>query len=244
MPIASVVKGDVPDDLEAITRYFETQLPKLGVAVKLGVEVDPELVGEKRPDVVVLATGAKSAGAAIPGGDRGIVVDSGELRRTLQRTLALMGWKKVRQATSMWMPVGKRVVILGGRFDGCQLAEFLVKRGRAVTLAETGEAVGDGLVEHMKAVLLPWLERKGAVMLPQVVCEEITDAGVTLTTAGGERRSLEADTVIAMAPLAADADLAARLEGMVEEIHSIGSCREPGLIVDAIADGARVGHAI
>ena len=40
------------------------------------------------------------------------------------------------------------------------------------------------------------------------------------------------------------ADLAAHLEGKVEEIHSIGSCREPGLIADAIADGARVGHLI
>jgi hypothetical protein len=35
-----------------------------------------------------------------------------------------------------------------------------------------------------------------------------------------------------------------RLKGLVAETHIIGSCREPGLIVDAMYDGAKVGCAI
>jgi hypothetical protein len=35
-----------------------------------------------------------------------------------------------------------------------------------------------------------------------------------------------------------------RFKGLVPEIHVIGSCREPGLIVDAMKEGALVGYAI
>ncbi|GAI43584.1 unnamed protein product, partial [marine sediment metagenome] len=34
------------------------------------------------------------------------------------------------------------------------------------------------------------------------------------------------------------------LEGKVPEIYPIGDCREPHLILEAIADGSRIGRAI
>ncbi|MFC1910033.1 hypothetical protein ACFLXC_01910 [Chloroflexota bacterium] len=34
------------------------------------------------------------------------------------------------------------------------------------------------------------------------------------------------------------------LDGKVSEIYAIGDCREPKLIVDAIADGSRIARAV
>ena len=33
------------------------------------------------------------------------------------------------------MPMGKNVVVIGGAIQGCELAEFLAKRGRKVSLS-------------------------------------------------------------------------------------------------------------
>jgi hypothetical protein len=38
--------------------------------------------------------------------------------------------------------------------------------------------------------------------------------------------------------------IADQLKSLVAETHIIGSCKDPGLIVDAMQDGAKVGLAI
>jgi NADPH-dependent 2,4-dienoyl-CoA reductase/sulfur reductase-like enzyme len=64
------------------------------------------------------------------------------------------------------MPVGKRVVVIGGGIEGCQLAEFLVKRGRKVTIVETAPALGKGLLSDDPDRLFKWFNKKGTVMMP------------------------------------------------------------------------------
>src|SRR5690606_24904924 len=43
---------------------------------------------------------------------------------------------KVRKASRLWMPLGDRIVIVGGELVGLELAEFLHERGRQVTVVD------------------------------------------------------------------------------------------------------------
>jgi 2,4-dienoyl-CoA reductase (NADPH2) len=142
------------------------------------------------------------------------------------------------------MPIGKRVVIIGGAIHGCELAEFLIKRGREVTIVHDGKTLGEGIPVEDLMRFLPWLERKGIVRFTEAKYEEINDKGLVITTREGERKTLEADTIIATLPFLPNTDALKSLEGKSPEIYTIGSCGEPGLIVNAIADGARIGHKI
>jgi hypothetical protein len=81
-------------------------------------------------------------------------------------------------------------------------------------------------------------------MLPAVKVEEITDNGVTITAKSGERQTIEPDTIVTALPLLSNTGLLESLEGSAPEVHTIRDYREPHLIVDAIADGSRLGHAI
>jgi thioredoxin reductase len=81
-------------------------------------------------------------------------------------------------------------------------------------------------------------------MLTEVKYEEITDKGLTVTTKEGKRQILEADTIVTAMPLRANTDLLKSLEGSAPEIHAIGDCSEARLIIDAIAEGSRIGRAI
>jgi 2,4-dienoyl-CoA reductase (NADPH2) len=142
------------------------------------------------------------------------------------------------------MPVGKKVVILGGAVQGCQLAEFLVKRGKQVTIVDEAQRLGDGLLAEDPSRLFPWLEQKGVLMLPVVRYEEITDKGLVITTKDGKRQTLEADSIMTTLPLTPDSTLLEKLRGTVKEIYQIGDSKEAGYMHDAIRGGAEVARLI
>jgi 2,4-dienoyl-CoA reductase (NADPH2) len=244
LPLAALVKDFELQELVNMIRYFETQLSKLGVIISSGKEVNSSVIQKMNPDVVILATGGVSDIPKIPGIDHRKVIDSAKLHAKLKTALRFFGPKTLGKLTKIWMPIGKRVVIIGGAIQGCQLAAFLVKRGRKVTLVDTSETLGEGLPYENPVRLFKWLNEKGMTMLAGVKYERITDEGLVVTTKEGERKTLEADSIITSLPLLPDAGLLSSLEDKVPEIYHIGDCRESGLMHDAIADGSRIARKI
>jgi len=245
MPLAAMVKGFEREDLLSLIRYFNTQLIKLGVDIRLGKEVNRSVIEEVKPEVLIIATGGTHNIPEIPGINRRNVVTSKALHHQLKNVLRFAGPRTLRWLSKFWLPVGKRVVIMGGNIQGCEVAEFLVKRGRKVTIVDTAKEIGDGLLEiFVKPHLLNWLDEKGVAMLPGVKYEEITEKGLTITTKEGKKQTIEADTIVTALPLLPNTELLKSLNGIVPEVYDIGDCREPHLIVDAIADGARIARAI
>ena len=245
LPMAALVKGFHREDILALVRYYTTQLGKLGVDTRLGTEADGSVVQDVKPDVLIVAAGGIHALPDLPGIDMPHVVTSKALHRQIKGYMRFIPPRLLRSLTKAWMPLGKRVVIIGGDLQGCQTAEFLVRRGRKVTIVDTAEEIGEGLLEvYLKPHLLDWLDGKGVTMLPGVRYEEITDRGLTITTKEGKKQTLDADTIVTALPLLPNTGLYESLEGSASEVHVIGDCREPHLIVDAVADGSRIARAL
>jgi 2,4-dienoyl-CoA reductase (NADPH2) len=244
MRVAAMVKDIELESILDMIRYFRTQLTKLGVTIRLGKEVNLSVIEEVKPDVLILAAGGTPNIPAIPGINCRKVINNAKLHRTLKSYMKFFGPNLLERLTKLWMPVGKRVVIIGGALQGCQLAEFLVKRGRKVTIVDTAEKLGEGMLADDPVRLFKWLNKKGATMLAQVTYKEITDEGLVITTKDGKRETLQADTIITALPLRPNVDLMKSLKGKLPEIHQIGDCRDPGYMYDAIADGSRIAHII
>jgi 2,4-dienoyl-CoA reductase (NADPH2) len=243
--LAAMVKGFEREDLLGLVRYLKTQTTKLGVEVRLGKEVNRSVVEEVKPDVLVVAAGGAHHIPEIPGIGRRKVVTSRALHQRLKGFLRFFGPKVLRWLTNFWMPIGEKVVIMGGNIQGCQTAEFLVKRGRKVTIVDTAEEIGDGLLEaFVKPHLLNWLDEKGVAMMPGVTYEEINDQGLAITTKEGKRQTIEADTIVTAMPLKPGTEFFNKLNGCAPEVYAIGDCRELNMIKDAIADGSRIARAI
>ena len=155
-------------------------MTKLGVKVRLGKEATPALIEEMKPDVLILAAGGVAAPPEIPGILGKNVVSNAELHRMLKFFLRFLGPATLRRLTKIWMPLGKRVVIIGGGIQGCELAEFLVKRGRKVTIVESADALGEGMISHLKLQLFWWFREKGVAMMTGVKPVAITAKGVTV----------------------------------------------------------------
>jgi 2,4-dienoyl-CoA reductase (NADPH2) len=245
LPLAAIVKGSRPEDLSLIIGYFSRQLDRLGVKVELGKEADLSIVDRIKPDVVFLAAGGTSTVPKIPGIDTSIVVSGAVLHQRLKLALKFFGPETLRKLTKFYMPMGKRVIVIGGAIQGCELAEFLAKRGRKVTVVETKPMIGEGMVDALLSNLLKWFQKHGVTLISGVKeYVGITDKGLTLITGDGKKQTIEADSIVTALPLTPNNDLLDSLKAKVPEVYAIGDCRDPLLIADAIGTGVRTAREV
>ena len=92
--------------------------------------------------------------------------------------------------------------------------------------------------------LFGWLSEKGVTMMTGVNYQGITGKGLSVINGEGRTLTIEADTIVTATPLKPNTGLLKALEGVVPEVYPIGDCVEPRLIIDAVADGFRVGHSV
>jgi 2,4-dienoyl-CoA reductase (NADPH2) len=244
LPVAAMVKGHHPEDLSTIVRYYKTQLDKLGVKLHFGVNVDSSLIEEIKPDTVILATGGISSDAHLPGIEKRNVISADFLHNRVKLLLKYFSAGTIRWLTGLWIPVRKRVVVIGGDLRGCQLAEFLVKRGKKVTIITREKAFGEGMVDAILGYLLDWFRKKGVLMYSGIKSLEITPKSVIVVTAENTREIIAADSVIVATDFKPDDVLLENLKEKGIEVYAVGDCREPNLIVDAIADGSKTARLI
>jgi 2,4-dienoyl-CoA reductase (NADPH2) len=247
MPLAAFIKGSDFDDLSLMLAWYENQLTKLpNVHIHLGTEVISALVEKLGPDAVILSPGSKWEVPAIRGVDNPIVVTTGTLKEKAQGYFKYLGKGVMHSLSKIYLPIGKKVVIVGGDLKGFEAAEFLVKRGRRVTIVDEEEKLGNGMNVHLQIKFFPWLAERNIATYSGVTYEEITGRGMTIKTREGETLHLDADTVMVMELDRKNLDLYEMLQGRVPEIHLIGDAREDenGWLHGAVRDGVRAGLAV
>ncbi len=244
VPTAALVKDVERDDFLALVAYLKTQAAKEGVAVTVGKSAGAADIASFKPDVLLIAAGAAPSKLEIPGSDRNSVLHSSQLHKQLRFFMKFFGVKTLQKLTKIWMPVGKRVVIVGGSIMGCETAEFLIKRGRKVTIVHDGPTLGEGIPVEDLMRFNPWLDKKGIERYTEAKWDAVTAAGLAITTKEGVKKTLLADTILVTLPYLPNKDIGKSFEGKAPEIYSIGSCAAPGLVVNAIADGAKIAREI
>ncbi len=203
-----------------MVRYLQSQLKKLNVNIQLGKEATASAVEEFKPDVVVLATGVKPLLPRIPGLDKAHGVQAGDV---------LEGKAEV----------GNKVVIIGGELVGCETAEYLAEQGKKVIVARRGPEMALAVGSSRRSFFLNRLAEKGVTLLPGVTYDEVSPSGLVVTTQEGERRTIEADTIVLAAGAIPDNKLYDEVKGKLAETYLVGDCAGPRTVREAIADSFR-----
>jgi len=240
---------------ERLLRWLEAQVLGAGVDVRLETEVTPALAKQLAPDVVLVATGAGHTRPALPGSTQDHVFDGDDLRALLtgqgsagaSRKLSLVGRIAVgagralgltddpstlREASRRYMPVGRRVAILGGGLVGVELAEFMAERGREVSVLEAGPTFAAEMAHPRRWRVLADLREHGVLLLPNTRALSIGAHGVRCEVqekGRSEEREIPADTVV----------LATGLSGDTSQADAL---RAAGLRVEVIGDAGGVGY--
>jgi 2-enoate reductase len=193
----------------SLTEHLHRALVERGVELHTGVTVTREMVEKRKPDAVVVATGAVPAGLDVPGATAPHVVQS---HAVLAGRVQANG----------------RVVVVGGRFTGMEVAITLKEQGRDVCLVtQAGLGENGTKLEQMtfRTVARRLLDLRVPLYLHSTVLE-ITDGAVVMTL-GDNVLPLEADTVVLAVGMRPEDRLARELEGIVPELHTLGDCVHP-----------------
>jgi len=255
---------------ERLLRYYEETMRSARLTLRLGTEATPALVGESKPDVVIAAVGARRERPALAGAARDHVFDGDDLRalltgedaREASGRLSLVGRlavragrltgisddpSKLREASRAYMPVGKRVVIVGGGLVGAELAEFLCERGREVVVLEEGATLAAEMAHPRRWRALHELREHGVRMHARARVLEIGEKTVRFELApakeGAEpkRDEAAADTVILAAGLEANPAPARLLREAGAPVIEIGDATGVGYIEGAVHSGFKAG---
>jgi len=219
---AAVAPGK--DRIEPFTRYLTNQINKLGVKVKLGIEVTPSVVAAARPDAVVIATGIESIIPDIPGIDKANVAMASDILNDTAE-------------------VGMEVVVIDGQTVGCEIAEFLVMKGIKVTMM-VRTSFATRMNPTMGRRILNRLTNLGVTMLAGVKYQRFEDNSLVITTKEGEPKTITADTIVIAAGARPNDKLTRAITGHVPEIYSIGDCVAPRNLMEATNKGFRIGIAL
>ena len=247
--------------------YLVAQVHQLDIEVRLNTEVNDALVRDLQPDAVVVATGAKRVAPPIPGADLKHVWSGDELRRLMtgdradeiaklklnlaERAMFKAGGmlrvtdstQALQQLSKLWMPLGRRVVVVGGGLVGLELAEFLLARGRDVTVLEPGTHAGIELSIVRRWRVLDVVKSHGKLVL-QATVNEITASDVVWTDGEGQVQHTPADAVILAIGAESDHSAEARIRELGVEVHAVGDCDHVAYIEGAVHSGNRVGRLI
>ncbi len=210
--------------IDKFRSYQEIQLDKVGVEVKLKTEATPRLIEELAPDVVVIATGAKSIQPDITGVGLECVATAEDVLNGLSKP-------------------GHKVVIMGAGIIGLETAEYLAETGRQVTVIEiTGNIAGDEEAISKKMLLLR-LNDLGVRIYVNCKITNITSQGVSIIRLSREE-VLPADTVVLAVGYRPNRDLFTKLNVDNREVYLIGDSKEARNIMEAVNDGALIGRQI
>jgi len=248
---------------EKLLNWLEGQVRKLGVEVLLGRELTLDDVRRQKPDHVIVATGAQRQNPPIPGSDLAHVMDGDGLRELMTGTGAgsqslgaldrliiaagrrlriMRSPRRLRVLSHRYMPIGERVVIIGGGLVGIELAEFLAERKRQVTVLEEGPIFALQMAHPRRWRVLHDIREAGVELVAGARVDRISEHSVDFSVSSTrnekvETRSVEASSVIVTLGLEPNPNLAARLEASDARVVSVGDCTGVGYIEGAIREG-------
>ena len=208
--LAAATPGGAP--FGWLADYYDRELQRLGVDVRLGVTAAAGNVAALTPDHVIVATGAVPEVPDLPGIDSAIVVPDEEV--LADGTIA-----------------PREAVVIGADRRAIATALALAERGRRVTLVDHRRR---GPARDASALMRRAYRRElalaGIAIIPSRVAA-ITDAGVTLT----DDVEIPAELVVISLGQRSDRSALAGLDPALG-VTVVGDAKSPRSIMDAIAE--------
>lgn len=241
------------EEFAELARDLEQQVMVRGIEMQLNTRVDQTVLKQEKPDLVLLATGAKPIVPPIPGKDLPHVVQAWDVLENRVRT-------------------GKNVVVIGGGAVGVEVALSLAEKGtisgealkfllinevesaedlvklategtKKVTLIEMLDKVGKDIGRTTRWSMIKDLSRFGVTTKTGTKALEITENKVRVEI-DGTLEEIPADSVVLAAGSTPENTLQDLISKMEIPVKTVGDASRIALAFDAVHDGFNAGREI
>ncbi len=203
--------------------YYKAQIFKRNeIRLRLNRTATAEAILDENPDAVIVACGGDPIVPNLPGIDR---------KNVHKATDALMNKKRY----------GKKCVVIGAGFVGCETALHLDYIGKEVTLIEMqSSTLPDfpkffGYPEGNRMMINEMLDESNVVLMTDTKLVSVEEDHVIVSHDGKEEK-IPCDDVMLALGFKPNFDLEEELAGKVEVV-TIGDANKPGKILDAVWAG-------
>lgn len=224
-------KGAGRQEIEGAIRWLLTQVEKLKVEMRLGIEVTLEIVIDQAPDAVVVATGSVPKENPFPGA---------------------YSFPQVCHAEDILkgdVEAGEKVILIDmdGHHKATSTAELLADTGRKVHVLTPSLFIGGKLGPLQDLFLMRQrLMKKGVTFTPDIAVLEIQGTTIKgLNVYSNALIDFEGyDTIVLAVGNRVEDSLYFALKGKVAELYRIGDCVAPRKIDMAILEGHKIGRLL
>ena len=197
------------------------QLKKLPVKIVLGKSFTLASLKRGRPEVVIVATGAKSFFPPIDG---------------IRESKAI----SVEDVLSGSIPLGRKVLVVGGGGIGSEVADHLSEDGKEVTLIEMREGIALDLVGHLQHFLNKRLREKGVQILVNTKATRFEREGLWVEDPQGIRKLEGFDSMVISLGSIPNNELVESLKGKVPKVYVVGDASKPREVMEAVFEGEEI----
>jgi 2,4-dienoyl-CoA reductase-like NADH-dependent reductase (Old Yellow Enzyme family) len=222
--------------------YLDRQLQKLEVKVNLGVELNDknidEVLAKEKPEVAVIATGARAAREGIAGASHA-PIPGWERDNVYTYEDVILGTARL----------GEKVLILDDFSDRVApgVAELIAEQGKKVEIITGRSSITEPnlMVWSDAAFMLPKLDELGVKITPFTWVKQITEKGATcFYVFSGREYEVEADNIIMVTTKYSNTEMHDLLKQRGVECYLIGDARAPRWIWNATHDGYKLGREL
>ncbi len=225
------------EEMGDILPWYERQLNRLGVEIRLNTTVDEDLLDALNPGVLVIATGS------LPVVPQGFLVGLENVK-----DIELLMIDELLEDERL---TGDTVLILGGEDHmGLQLADYLSERGAQVHIANSGTDFGAKMTHMEWPRIWERLSAAGVKHYAEVDrVEVLAHDDVQMVSASGRQRLPDIETIVLAKGRRPNRSLVEIAEKTGIETHVIGDAsgvehQDQGTVQAAIASGYDAGRMI
>ena len=196
-----------------IVPWYERQLAKLGVDVRLGTEVSEAMLEDSGADIVFIASGS------LPAIPQNLI----EMVLGAENTDIVMLDDLVEEK----LPIGETALVVGGDQNGMVIADYLAQAGAKVTVAGPGHHFGYKLAAHDRWYLLNRQNAKHVTRIKDV--HEIVfkdDEAIELETPAGPIALPKVDTIVFASERKSERSLVEAAERMGARVIIVGDAND------------------
>lgn len=226
------------EDIRRYREYLANLVRKSDrIQVHFNCEVTREMIDDKQPDAVIVAAGAVPFFPPISGVERDHVIHASDV----------FGKEG---------DLGEAVLIIGGGQVGCELAVHLKAYGKKIKVVEMGDQLMPDAydtpeerywtifcMEHdfartsRDSISAPETDTVSVYL--QTKCVEVTEQGVFVKRADGEKELLKADSVIMATGLRPDLETLETFENSAYDVIRVGDCDKVGNLLGTSSSAYR-----
>jgi 2,4-dienoyl-CoA reductase-like NADH-dependent reductase (Old Yellow Enzyme family)/thioredoxin reductase len=194
-----------------------------GAKVVLNTEVTPKLILSDKPDVVINAAGGIHSLPPICGIDSPKVIS-------------------VTDADLGTVPVGERVLVMGGGISGLECAIQLAYEGHSVTIIDMApmDHLWREVMDELRSGLIEQMERFAIELIDDATITNIADENITYRTSDGTLGTVEANTYVASFGIVSNRAFNLAIKDTIPDVFVVGDAREPHNIFWANMDAFNV----